>query len=685
MESKQVQISFRAQLILMMVTIVSIMLVMVALYLEYRVNPLLNDKAVAELVQEVRSVSREAAESVLEIDDKAANELVQRYRSDPSVEVAAILLPDGSLLGFYSKLNDIALPSMDVSTPLVQTEDSLVIVEPIYYKDKIVGYVHVNHNSNALTLPITDYVWFLFALALLMLTLSFLLSNFFQGRLTKPIKQMVKHISNMYESKSFDKRLVAGRDDEIGKLVNGFNQLLDATQERENELTAKSNQLQKLVDVRTKQLFQKAHYDSLTGLPNRYLLVDRLRQAISQSNRNGTCLALLFLDLDRFKVINDNFGHQNGDQLLKEVAKRLKNISRQGDTIARLGGDEFVFLLENMTQPKDAARSALKIIECFNEPFRLQDHVLHISTSIGISVYPSDGKDDKQLLKNADISMYHAKKKGLGNFCYYSEEMNDTSLKRLAIEANLRNAIQNNELRLVFQPQLRLSEFRYRNVEALARWENPELGHVSPGVFIPIAEETGLIKQIDLWVISESCKQIRKWNDQGLNYLTVAINVSAGHLISHSLLEHLKTEIIVNDIRAEQIEIEITEEVFVEQTERTIQNLKAIKKLGARIAIDDFGTGYSSLQYIRDFPADTLKLDGMFIRNLESDNSSQGIVQATIILAHSLGLELVAECVEDKWQLDFLRENDCDIIQGYYLSEPLNANEIPAICRKNVF
>ncbi|MDQ7049440.1 MAG: EAL domain-containing protein [Enterobacterales bacterium] len=263
--------------------------------------------------------------------------------------------------------------------------------------------------------------------------------------------------------------------------------------------------------------------------------------------------------------------------------------------------------------------------------------------------------------------------------------MNNNSLKRLAIEANLRNAIENNELRLVFQPQLRLSEFRYRNVEALARWHNPELGHVSPGVFIPIAEETGLIKQIDLWVISESCKQIKKWNEQGLTDLTVAINVSAGHLISHSLLEHLKTEIIVNDIRAEQIEIEITEEVFVEQTERTIKNLKAIKKLGARIAIDDFGTGYSSLQYIRDFPADTLKLDGMFIRNLESDNSSQGIVRATIILAHSLGLELVAECVEDKWQLDFLREHDCDIIQGYYLSEPLNASEIPAICAKNVF
>jgi len=669
----------------MMVIIVTIMLVLVALYLQYRVNPLLNDKAVADLVQKVQIVSRQSVQPVLEADDASANKVLQNYRKNPSVEVSAILLADGSLLGLYTKIRDIPLPSMDISIPLIKNKDAIKIVEPIYHKDKIIGYLYVQHNSIAVAKPKTDYVWFLFALALLMLTLSFLLSNFFQSRLTKPIKIMVRHIAKMYESNKFDKRLVVTRDDEIGKLVNGFNQLLDATQSRENKLTAKSNQLQKLVDVRSKQLFQKAHYDSLTGLPNRYLLVDRLRQAISQSNRNNNCLALLFLDLDRFKVINDNFGHQNGDQLLKEVAKRLKNIARKADTIARLGGDEFVFLLENLTQAKDAARSALKIIECFNEPFRLQDHVLHISTSIGISVYPSDGKDDKTLLKNADISMYHAKKKGPGNFSYYSKEMNYTSLKRLAIEANLRNAIKNNELRLVFQPQLRLSEARFRNVEALARWDNSELGHVSPGVFIPIAEETGLIKQIDLWVISESCKQIKRWNDQGLTDLTVAINVSAGHLISHSLLEHLKTEIIVNDIRAEQIEIEITEEVFVEQTERTIQNLKAIKKLGARIAIDDFGTGYSSLQYIRDFPADTLKLDGMFIRNLESDRASQGIVQATIILAHSLGLELVAECVEDKWQLDFLRENECDIIQGYYLSEPLNASEIPAICAKNVF
>ncbi|MDQ7049441.1 MAG: diguanylate cyclase [Enterobacterales bacterium] len=417
MESKHVQISFRAQLILMMVAIVSIMLLLVALYLQYRVNPILNDKLVDDYKQKVRVVSRKSVQAVLEASNTSANKVLQKYRQDPTVEVATILLADGSLLGLYSKVDDSPLPSVDITTPLIQTKDALKIIEPIYFKkDQIIGYLYVQFNSQSLASPKNDYVWFLFALALLMLSLSFLLSNFFQGKLTKPIRLMVRHIANMYESKKFDKRLVAIRDDEIGKLVNGFNQLLDATQERENELTAKSSQLQKLVDVRTKQLFQKAHYDSLTGLPNRYLLVDRLRQAISQSNRSNSFLALLFLDLDRFKIINDNFGHQNGDLLLKEVAKRLKNISRKGDTIARLGGDEFVFLLENMTQAKDAARSALKIIECFNEPFRLQDHVLHISTSIGISIYPSDGKDDKQLLKNADISMYHAKKKGAGKF-----------------------------------------------------------------------------------------------------------------------------------------------------------------------------------------------------------------------------------------------------------------------------
>lgn len=673
--------SFRAQLTLMMVSITMTTLMVVGAYLQFVVNHNLEEKIIQSAMQQARIIGAEARQALIALDDKTASQIIQQYSQTNSVQEAAILLVDNSLLGYYAKFQDMPLPTMNTETPLMKSATDLIIVEPIDWAEERIGYVYVHYELEGLMAQKPNFLWFLITLAFFMLALSFILAGYFQKLLTHPIRSMVHHITNMYQSKNFDERLSAKNDDEIGQLIKGFNQILDATQHRENELTARGKQLQKLVDVRTKQLFQKAHYDSLTGLPNRYLLVDRLHQAISKSARNKSSIALLFLDLDRFKVINDNFGHQNGDQLLKAVAKRLKQIAREGDTVARLGGDEFVFLLENLAQPKDAARSALRIIECFAKPFKLQEHILHISTSIGISVYPDDGQDDKILLKNADISMYHAKKKGPGNFSFYSEEMNNTSLERLAVESNLRTAIEKGEFTLVYQPQKRLKEDCFRNAEALLRWNNPELGQVSPGVFIPIAEETGLIKKIDLWVISEVCKQIKKWNEEGLHELTVAINVSAGHLISSSLLEHIKTEILVNRIRAEQLEIEITEEVFVEQTQPTIENLLAIKKLGARIAIDDFGTGYSSLQYLQDFPVDTLKLDGMFIKTLETEQRSQGIVRSTIILAHSLGLELVAECVEDQWQLDFLMVNQCDLVQGFLFSKAVKPEQIYAICK----
>lgn len=681
MEQKQkTPTSFRTQLTLMMVTIVVITLAIVYGYLQLAVNQNIEDKIILSARQQARIIGSEALQSITSVNNKVANQIIQQYSQNESVEEAAILLADSSLLGYYAKLQDMPLPVMDAKTPLTRSATDLIIAEPIYNDKEKIGYVYVHYNLASLLSEKPNFLWFMIALAVTMLFISFLVAGYFQKLLTQPIQSMVRHINNMFQSRNFDKRLKAKSDDEIGQLIKGFNQVLDATQDRENELTTRGKQLQKLVDVRTKQLFMKAHYDSLTGLPNRYLLVDRLHQAISKSSRNKTSIALLFLDLDRFKVINDNFGHQNGDQLLKEVAKRLKKMAREGDTVARLGGDEFVFLLENLAHAKDAARSALRIIKSFSKPFQLQEHVLHVSTSIGISIYPEDGQDDKILLKNADISMYHAKKKGPGNFSYYSEEMNNTSLERLAVESNLQTAIEKGELSLVYQPQKRLKEEQFKNAEALLRWNNPELGRVSPGVFIPIAEETGLIKKIDLWVISQVCKQIKEWKDEGLTDLTVAINVSAGHLISSSLLEHIKSEIILNQIKAEQLEIEITEEVFVEQTQPTIENLKAIKKLGAKIAIDDFGTGYSSLQYLQDFPVDTLKLDGMFIKTLETDRRSQGIVRSTIILAHSLGLELVAECVEDQWQLDFLTTNQCDIVQGFLFSKPLKAKEMFEIC-----
>ncbi len=664
----------------MLVAAVAFSMLLVGAYLFFVAKPALEANIEETAIQQAKLVGNEAIPSLKATNDRGASSVAELFAVIESVEYAAIILPNKAILGSYSKVQGLPLPNLDLATPKIRNERYFIIAEPVRAEGALVGYVYVEHDANLLFDSQNSFAEMLIIVGLGMLLVTYFMAGLFQRFLTAPITKMVEHINHIHKSKEYDNRLVPSEDGEIGRLVKGFNRMLDAAQERESNLEARGKQLQKLVEVRTKQLFQKAHYDSLTGLPNRYLLVDRLHQAISKSARTKSNIAVIYLDLDRFKIVNDTFGHQNGDLLLKEVAKRLKATQRDGDTVARLGGDEFVFLLENISQPKDAARTALRIIDCFSQPFQLQEHNLHVSTSIGISVYPDDGMGHEILLKNADISMYDAKKKGPGNFSFFSEEMNNASLERLAIEANLRKAIQNNELSLVYQPQKNMHKGDFRNAEALIRWNNPELGFVSPGVFIPIAEETGLINQLDLWVISEVCKQLKKWKDQGLVNLTVAINVSAGHLISNSLLEHIKTEIIVNQLKAEQLEIEITEQVFIEQTEKTVENLKAIKELGAKIAIDDFGTGYSSLQYIRDFPADTLKLDGMFISDLESDKTSQGIVKSTIMLAHSLGLELVAECVEETWQLEFLKENKCDLIQGYIFSKPLKPDEIPAIC-----
>ncbi|MCW8998823.1 MAG: diguanylate cyclase, partial [Kangiellaceae bacterium] len=603
----------------MMITIIMLTLALIGGFILFVIEANSNSLKLGTAQNQAMLVGEKAKVALRSFNNEQADQLAASFGKSPSVNTAAIFQTNGSVLGYYARTPGLPLPEADLSQQLIVSDDEYIINQPITDGGKLLGYVYVKHNKDQL-LPVNLETWaFIGILLVVMSVLSIFAAGQFQKLLTHPIRRMVSHINNIYKTGNFEKRLKPRSDDEVGRLIKGFNQMLDAVQERENDLTMHGKQLQRLVEVRTEQLYQKAHFDSLTGLPNRYLLVDRLHQAISKSSRSKSILALLFLDLDRFKVINDNLGHQNGDQLLKEVAKRLSKVSRQGDTVARLGGDEFVFLLENLKSPKDAARSANRIIDCFKTPFRLQDHILHMSTSIGISIYPQDGEDDKILLKNADISMYHAKEKGPGNFSFYSQEMNQTSLERLEIESNLRSAIENGELYLMYQPQKRLKENTYRNAEALLRWNNPQLGEISPGVFIPIAEETGLINQIDLWVISEVCKQIALWNKVGVKDLTIAINVSAGHLISDTLLEHLKEELIINQVSAKQIEIEITEAVFVEHTERTIETLKALKEMGAQIAIDDFGTGYSSLQYIQNFPADTLKLDGMFIQSLNSN------------------------------------------------------------------
>jgi diguanylate cyclase (GGDEF)-like protein/PAS domain S-box-containing protein len=421
-----------------------------------------------------------------------------------------------------------------------------------------------------------------------------------------------------------------------------------------------------------------AYYDTLTGLPNRLLLHDRLRQGIKRAERHRQMLAALFLDLDRFKVINDTLGHAAGDQLLQEVAKRLGGQIRSYDTIARMGGDEFVILLNNVTSTDVVSGVSRKILESMAPPYLLGSQEVFITTSIGIAMYPNDGNDGERLLKNADTAMYLAKERGRNTFQYFSAELNLKAEERLVMETNLRHALENNEFFLNYQPKRELVSGRITGVEALLRWRHPRWGLVPPGNFIHLAEETGLIIPIGEWVLREACEQIKELKTAGFASLSVAVNLSGRQLKNYPLAKFLEDMLQDNAIDPSRLELEITEGSMMENLDKTVTLLREIKGMGISLAIDDFGTGYASLNYLKCFPLDNLKVDQSFIKGIPHDADDSAITRAIIAMARGLKLRVIAEGVETFEQMDFLREHGCHDIQGYLLSPPLSSGELMA-------
>ncbi len=426
-----------------------------------------------------------------------------------------------------------------------------------------------------------------------------------------------------------------------------------------------------------------AFHDELTSLPNRLMLSQRLDQALSRHRRAGSQLAILFLDLDRFKVINDSLGHETGDVLLRQVADRLRAHSREGDTIARMGGDEFVVLIENSGDLSDISAHAQRLVEQLSAPYLLGSNDCHVTVSIGVSVFPADGSDAPALLKAADVAMYRAKDTGRDSYQFYSAAMNVHTVERLELECDLRHALERHEFLLHYQPKVDVATGRITGIEALLRWEHPNRGLISPMDFIPLAEETGLISSIGEWVLATACAQTKEWQDQGFAKLDVAVNLSARQFADPMLLPKLTSIIRRSGLGPSSLELEITESLVMSHGGSAIAVLQQLKSLGVRIAIDDFGTGYSSLAYLKRFPIDTLKVDRSFIRDIPADSGDKLITRAIIAMAHSLRLRVVAEGVETADQLKFLRKERCDTAQGYYLHRPLPAAEVAAVLKLN--
>jgi len=425
-----------------------------------------------------------------------------------------------------------------------------------------------------------------------------------------------------------------------------------------------------------------AYYDAVTGLANRTLLEDRLHKALASAHRRQEKLAVLFLDLDHFKVVNDSLGHSAGDLVLKDVAGRLQKVAREQDTVARLGGDEFVMVVNAVKESGDAAVVAKRVLDAVTAEGIIQGHPLSIGCSIGISIFPVHGRDTTALVKNADAAMYCAKERGRNNFQFFAPEMNAQALERLQLESDLRGALQRNELFLAYQPQLDVATGELIGAEALLRWRHPQLGLIPPDKFIRIAENSGLIIPLGEWVLRTACAQARQWQQQGLPAVPVAVNVSAVQFRQEGFLELIRRVLGDTGLSPQYLELELTESLIMSNSETILSMLRQLKATGVKLSIDDFGTGYSSLSYLKHFPVYKLKVDRSFVRDITLDPDDAAIISTIISMAKSLNLRAIAEGVETQEQMTFLRQHQCDEVQGYYFSQPLPADDFASFARR---
>jgi diguanylate cyclase (GGDEF)-like protein/PAS domain S-box-containing protein len=432
------------------------------------------------------------------------------------------------------------------------------------------------------------------------------------------------------------------------------------------------------------QIVHAAEHDFLTGLPNRMLLNDRITQAIAMARRHKKYLAVLFLDLDGFKYINDSLGHSFGDRLLQSVAQRLCRHVSDSDTVSRQGGDEFVVLLSDLERPEEASSAALKLLHCIVEPHALGLHDLHVTASIGVSVFPGDGADAETLIKNADTAMYQAKESGRQGHKFFKAEMNARAVERQSIEGSLRRSLERQEFVLYYQPKISLQTGKITGAEALIRWTHPTRGPISPAQFIPIAEDCGLILPIGAWVLREACAQAKLWQLAGLPPLTMAVNVSSLEFRNERFSDGLFAILDETGITPETLELELTESVLMKHVEASAAILSTLRDHGIQVAVDDFGTGYSSLSYLRKLPLDSLKIDQSFIRQISTSGADIAIVTAVIDMARNLKLRVVAEGVETLDELTFLKAHRCDEVQGYYFSRPVLPEQFEALARNTV-
>lgn len=609
-------------------------------------------------------------------DQKAARATLLSLNTQKTIVAAALYDAEAELFASYQRDN-YPLPRVAPDFNDGVYQDVQFVLSPIILDGEKIGSVLLLSELSGWREQQMSRLAVVLALFLLAVLAAIIISHRVQRYVTRPILALANTARAVTERQDFSVRAEKNSEDEIGELVEDFNEMLNHIQCRDNELNEVRDDLEKKVTERTSKLYDmtkrleyQARHDALTGLVNRVSFDGQLQAALEYGLRRQTQQCVFFLDLDRFKAINDTLGHGIGDRLLVEVAKRLSNSLRKTDILARLGGDEFAVLLQD-TSASQAAEVADKLIKVIHAPMRLDGYQLQVSTSLGISLFPDHGISVAEILKNADTAMYYAKESGRNRFSFYQREMNAKAERRLSVEGRLRHAIQEDLFQLYYQPKWDINSQEMVGVEALLRWNDEQEGMISPEEFIPIAEDCGLIEHIDNWVLETACREIASLFKGERPKLQLSVNLSVGHFIRQDVFQCVADTIEKTAFPGDCLELEITETVVSTEIVNLKQQLDSIRDLGIEISIDDFGIAYSSLSRLKQLPLNTLKIDRSFILDIGHDKDDEVIVKTIIDMAHNLNLKVVAEGVETPLQFEFVKSHHCDVVQGFLFGKPM--------------
>lgn len=621
-------------------------------------------------------------------DADSANNTLASLKNEEDIVAAVLFNPERRLFAAYRRDTSRSLQDLPAEQFGHTNDGNYFVALPIVLDGNTIGHIMVISDLRYWKERQVFHLLIAVAVLLVSLLLALLISSRLQRLVSEPILKLAETARRVSEQRDYGLRAKKLSSDEIGSLVDDFNGMLSQIQLRDHELQKIRDQLEQKVEARTlelteltKQLEHQAYHDTLTGLANRITFDDHLRLAIDQSKRYGQRLAVMFLDLDRFKVINDTLGHAVGDKLLIEVSQRLTACLRDCDTLARLGGDEFAVLLMQIRHDTDAGEVARKLIEAIAKPIQIDGYSLHVTTSIGISLYPNDGEMADVIVKNADTAMYRSKDRGRNQYTFFSAEMNSRALRRLALETKLRQAIAQKVLTVYYQPRRDTVTQAIVGVEALARWHDDKEGFISPEEFIPLAEECGLIAAIDEWILERACQEMLPWCADPNYDMRLAVNLSPAQFIRKDLFEVISSILQKTGFPGERLELEITESLFGPGSVDACALLEQLRQLGIELSIDDFGTAYSSLSRLKQLPLHTLKIDKSFVRDLGHDPDDEILVRTIIAMAHSLNLKVVAEGVETEAQYDYVKKYGCDTIQGFLFGRPVPYHQLEPLLR----